>query len=98
MRVYHFINDKYGLKDLAERHLKIARIMEINDPFEFLGVDLSDRDFRRAMKETKEDLSKSNGLLCFSKNWKNPVLWGHYADKHRGIALGSTCRSYHQRK
>jgi hypothetical protein len=27
-------------------------------------------------------------LLCFSKNWQNPVLWGHYADNHKGICLG----------
>jgi hypothetical protein len=88
MRVYHFISDEFGLKDLIERRLKIARITELNDPFEFLSVDLSDRDFRHALKETKEELSKSNGLLCFSKKWKNPVMWSHYADKHRGICLG----------
>jgi len=62
--------------------------MELNDPFEFLGVDLSDPDFRRQIKATKKTLSESRGLLCFSKNWHNPVLWGHYADKHRGICLG----------
>jgi len=88
MRVFHFLNEKFGLKDLTERRLKIARIMELNDTFEFLGVELSDRNFRRTMKETKETLSKSKGLLCFSKNWQNPVLWGHYANKHRGICLG----------
>jgi len=88
MLVYHFLNAHYGLEDLRNRRLKIARIMELNDPFEFLGVDLSDREFRKALKETKAELSKTNGLLCFSKTWTNPVLWGHYADKHRGICLG----------
>jgi hypothetical protein len=62
--------------------------VELNDPFEFLGVDLSDREFRKAMKKTKAQISKTKGLLCFSKSWKNPVVWGHYADKHRGICLG----------
>jgi hypothetical protein len=28
------------------------------------------------------------GLLCFSADWTNPVLWSHYAAKHRGICLG----------
>jgi hypothetical protein len=88
MRVYHFLNQAFGLKDLRERRLKIARIMELNDPFEFLGVDLSDRDFRKAMKATKKELSKTKGILCFSKNWNNPVQWGHYADKHKGLCLG----------
>jgi len=88
MLVYHFLNAHYGLKALKDRRLKIARIMELNDPFEFLGVDLSDRKFREALKATKATISKTKGLLCFSKTWKNPVLWGHYADKHKGICLG----------
>ena len=88
MLVYHFLNAHYGLDDLRNRRLKIARIMELNDPFEFLGVDLSDRQFRRALRETKAELSTTKGILCFSKTWTNPVLWGHYADKHRGICLG----------
>ncbi len=88
MLVYHFLNANYGLDDLRNRRLKIARIMELNDPFEFLGVDLSDRQFRWALRETKAELSTTKGILCFSKTWTNPVLWGHYADKHRGICLG----------
>jgi hypothetical protein len=88
MRVYHFLNEQFGLNDLKERHLKIARIMELNDPFEFLGADLTSVDYRRVLQETKSELSKSNGLLCFSRNWTNPLLWGHYADKHKGVCLG----------
>lgn len=88
MRVYHFLNEQFGLKDLKERRLKVAQIMDLNDPFEFLGVDLTNKDLRRALKETKQELSKSNGLLCFSRNWTNPLLWGHYADKHKGLCLG----------
>ena len=88
MRLYHFLNEEFGLKALRDRRLKIARIMELNDPFEFLGVDLSNCELRRGVEAAKAELSATNGLLCFSKNWKNPVLWGHYADKHRGICLG----------
>lgn len=88
MLVYHFVNDHYGLEDLRSRRLKISRIAELNDPFEFLGVDLSDRDFRKALKKTKADISETKGILCFSKGWRNPLLWGHYADKHKGICLG----------
>lgn len=28
------------------------------------------------------------GLLCFSRNWHNPVLWSHYAECHAGMCLG----------
>ena len=88
MMVYHYISAHYGLEGIRKRRLKIARIMELNDPFEFLGVNLKDRTFRKVMKETKQELSKTKGILCFSKTWRNPVLWGHYADKHRGLCLG----------
>ncbi|MGQ0557959.1 MAG: DUF2971 domain-containing protein [Nitrospiraceae bacterium] len=87
MLVYHFINAIYGLEAL-NRRLKIARIAELNDPFELLAVDLSDHEFRKAVEETKAELSKTTGLLCFCKTWKHTTLWAHYADKHKGICLG----------
>lgn len=62
--------------------------MELNDPFEFLGADLTDREFRRALNITKSSTSETQGILCFSKTWRNPILWSHYADKHRGLCLG----------
>lgn len=88
MRLYHFINKEWGLEDLRKRRLKIALIEELNDPFEFLGGDLSDRELRETMVSMKKELSKNTGLLCFSKNWQNPVQWAHYADCHKGLCLG----------
>lgn len=98
MRVFHFKNDKYGLRALEEGRLKISRIHELNDPFEFLGANLSNRVFRRAMTETKRELSKTKGLLCFSKNWQNPVQWSHYADNHKGICLEFSVPNDHVEK
>ncbi len=67
MLVYHFINAQYGIEALRNRRLKISRIMELNDPFEFLAVDLSDQRFREVMEKTKPKISKTNGILCFCK-------------------------------
>jgi hypothetical protein len=36
----------------------------------------------------KDDLSANHGLLCFSRNWNNPIQWSHYAAIHRGLCLG----------
>lgn len=88
MKLYHFRNKKYGLKSIKERRLKIARIHELNDPFELLGCDLSDTIMREAFNKMKENLSKNNGLVCFSQNWHSPVQWAHYSDNHKGICLG----------
>ena len=88
MRVYYFIRKKYGLENLTKKRLKVARIDYLNDPFEFMAVDLSDRDFRLGVEKMKRDLSKDFGILCFSKFWDNPVQWTHYADRHKGLCLG----------
>lgn len=88
MRLFHLLKEEFALKDIRERRLKIARIAQLNDPFEFLGADLSNRARRAILNRTKTDLSEEHGLLCFSKSWRNPVLWSHYADNHRGICLG----------
>jgi hypothetical protein len=88
MLVYKYLNAEYGLQAIRNRRIKIARLMELNDPFEFLGCNLQDRNFRRSLLSTKQELSTNNGLICFSRTWRNPVMWAHYADNHKGICLG----------
>lgn len=88
MLLYHFRNKKNGLKILSEKRLKIARINELNDPFELLGCRLVDKDLRQAFKTMKSGMSEKTGILCFSQNWQSPVQWTHYADNHKGICLG----------
>ncbi len=88
MILYHFLNTEYGLEAIKNRRLKISRIMELNDPFEFLGAKIHKQDSRVALNKMKESIAKKNGILSFSKTWQNPVLWGHYADKNKGICLG----------
>lgn len=87
IRVYHFTTGKYGLQNIKNRRLKIARISELNDLFEMVSPDLSDRRKRQAVLDTKKEIDKSRGILCFSKTWRDPVQWGHYAEKHQGICL-----------
>ena len=88
MRLYHFINKKYGLDSLNLKRLKIAQIDQLNDPFEFLGVELSNPQYRDLFNQLKQDLSKDIGILCFCENYHNPALWAHYAEKHKGLCLG----------
>ena len=88
MKAYHFLPANYGLANLQRRHLKVATIPELNDPFELLCLDLSDPELRRAMRAWKATIGRCFGLLCFSRTWRNPVQWSHYADGHRGVCLG----------
>lgn len=88
MRVFHFVNTEFGLENLRRRRLKIATLHELNDPFELFGVSLSDESLRRAFRAMKDQLASNHGLLCFSRDWHNPVQWSHYAEKHTGMCLG----------
>jgi hypothetical protein len=88
MRLYYFVSANYALENIIKRRLKIARLNDLNDPFEFMCVDMRDSEIRKAFRETLSDLSERTGVLCFSRAWHNPVLWSHYADKHKGVCLG----------
>ncbi|MFL6553709.1 MAG: DUF2971 domain-containing protein [Chthoniobacterales bacterium] len=88
MRAYHLVNEQFGMDDLVKKRLKIATLKDLNDPFELFAVSLTDSAVRRAFRKMKDELSRTRGLLCFSRDWHNPVQWSHYADRHRGLCLG----------
>lgn len=88
MRVYHFLTERYGLQNIRQRRLKIATLHDLNDPFELLSIDFSHPGVRRMFEELKDELAKTRGMICFSRDWHNPVQWSHYAERHRGICLG----------
>lgn len=86
--VYHFCDSVYGLKNLEKSRLKVATIMELNDPFELVAHNMKDPDIRKAMRKFKTESAARFGFLCFSRSYKSPVQWGHYAEKHKGICIG----------
>ncbi len=83
-----------AISTIESMRLRVGRIVDLNDPFDcsphFVGNDASDREKILAEAINKKilaDRSDKVGLLCFTRTWKDPVLWSHYADAHRGIAL-----------
>ncbi|MDD5289817.1 MAG: DUF2971 domain-containing protein [Patescibacteria group bacterium] len=86
---YHFLSSKNAIDDLEQKRIKISLIDELNDPFELLPyLRYKEAKKRKTYHNIRKIVSKKYGLLCFSKKWEEPLLWGHYADKHRGIAIG----------
>lgn len=88
MRAYYLTGAQFAINNIALRRIKISRYHDLNDPFELLGVNLADRKDRKKFQRYKESMDKDQGVICFSRRWSNPLLWGHYAEKHTGIALG----------
>lgn len=87
-RVYYLTGSMTGIACIAMQRLKVSRFSDLNDPFELMGVNVNDSINRKAFKKARDDFNEVKGLICFTQNWKSPLMWGHYADKHTGMALG----------
>ena len=87
MRAYKFLDENFGMKSLREKRLKISLLDDLNDPFELLPYEMADRNKRAALNAQRKHMAINHGILCFSATWKDPVLWAHYANKHKGLCL-----------
>ena len=87
-RVYHLTSAEHGISNIALGRLKLARFSDLNDPFELIAANFREREVRKIVRNFKSAFDAQTGLLCFSEDWAEPLLWSHYAAKHRGLCLG----------
>ena len=73
---------------MAKQRLKVSRLFDLNDPFELYAGEQNDKAFRKTMKGWAAHINQQNGVLCFSTSWRDPVMWSHYGDRHKGLCLG----------
>jgi len=92
VRAYHLTSTEHGISSISLRRLKVARFSEVNDPFELIALNFHNREIRQLVRRFKDSQNSKTGLLCFSANWTSPVLWSHYAARHKGICLGFDLR------
>jgi hypothetical protein len=85
VRAYKYLSSEFALKTVVEHRMKISEFADMNDPFELAGVMFSDRSVYDSFVGL---VNEKWGALCLSKEWNNPLLWSHYADKHKGLCLG----------
>lgn len=92
---YHFLSSRNAIYDLENRRIKISLLNSLNDPFELMPyLGEKDKEQKEVYYKIRNAVSKKYGLLCFSNCWDEPLLWGHYAEKHKGIALGFKIEKY----
>jgi hypothetical protein len=92
VRAYYMTSSEFAVNDIGLRRLKVARFSEVNDPFELLALNCYISKMRKLTKSFRKSQNNKTGLLSFSANWTNPVLWSHYAARHKGICLGFDLR------
>lgn len=88
MRLYKYLPEEFAISNITNKRIKVSEFKSLNDPFELLGADLLDIRKRDAVNGMKDRIGLSRGIISFSKVHDEPLLWGHYADNHMGIALG----------
>ena len=93
-RFYYFTPTKYALEAVKNRRLKVAELDKANDPYEILPARWNSNDEDKAFQDMKNKIAARLKMVCLSKTYKNPSLWGHYADKCKGICLGFDIKTY----
>ena len=91
MIVYRYFNEQFGLLALQQTQWKIGRLLELNDPLDCQPILFHKGQTEPFLAEDSpfiRDTYEWLGILCYSAQIDDPVLWSHYADCHRGMALG----------
>lgn len=87
MKLFHFLPEKWALEAVKNQRIKVSRYSDFNDPFELTAMSLDDKFDRTVVIENKKKIDRILRVLCCSGSWQSPLLWAHYGDKHKGIAL-----------
>src|SRR5687768_7590717 len=92
IRLFRFLSATSALKTIERKALRVGRVAEFNDPFEWkLGfanyVPEGEIVARGVQEHLLRHMNSQFGVICFSDTAEDPVLWSHYADHHRGIVL-----------
>lgn len=87
-RLYNFTEAKYALQNIERHRLKCSDLGRVNDPYESFSVMFSNCQQEKSFSEVRKEFIEKTGAVSFSDTFRDPILWGHYADNCKGIALG----------
>ena len=68
--------------------IKVSRINKVNDLFELQPYLRINKYKRSQFRKIRKKVADTYGMICFSSDWQEPIMWGHYADSNKGIVLG----------
>lgn len=98
MKFYRFQSiNKFTLQNLTNQNNWVADPFEFNDPFEFSLYDNVSID-KNGNHRNLNHIEKANvikfkdsineyGIVCYTSEFSNTLLWSHYADNHKGMCL-----------
>lgn len=86
--LYYYTSAKHAISNIELKRIKISLFSDLNDPYELLGINRVDSNIRKELRDQKKQIARVKGLICLSKDCDNILMWGHYANRHKGIVLG----------
>ena len=99
MRVFYFFNpgnidvaqNEFGILEaiLGKRRIKISRISKVNDPLDFQPSfsESTHKNFINGFRRKWAEIDGKLGIISFSTDIFNILMWSHYAVRHKGSAL-----------
>jgi hypothetical protein len=89
LKRYRYLRDEAAIKTIEAHAFRVSRLTELNDPFEWrVGCEGYDPELAdQVIDSFVECASQDMGIICFSKEIKDPILWSHYTNIHRGMAF-----------
>lgn len=87
MLLYYFTSLRHGLSAIREQRLKVSRFDTLNDPYDHVNIFVREADDVAEHRRIKQQVLDEEGVICMSRTYEQPLLWGHYADNHRGMCL-----------
>lgn len=95
MILYKYVSFDAGQRILETSTIGFSQPKYFNDPFDMPAypdepsIDPIQDAFGRLRIMGKEHIwAESTGILSLTRTPINPLMWAHYADKHRGMVIG----------
>lgn len=65
MRLYHYLQAHWALDDIRRRRLKLSKLSDVNDSYEFACVYSADNDSQWDLERTREQIAELHGMQSF---------------------------------
>ncbi len=83
---FNFNERSSEISDDLEK-VKIILEKKYGEKTESLINKISDSEIIEFYKQSQLNKISKSSICCFSKTFKNTVMWSHYGDNHKGICL-----------
>lgn len=100
--IYKYMSSDYILNTLRDNYLFFNSFSNFNDPFDCninlfdFNKEVDSKTGLRKLKDKEKQFQKelnSYKICCFTRTQNNLLMWGHYANSHKGVCLGFSAES-----